>query len=59
MMLMYLQTQEQSLLLLYKAINVHKSCLKKKNWGYNIIWLEDYYCQMALIYVIWTYAYLY
>lgn len=27
MMLVYLQTQEQSLLLLYKAINVHKSCL--------------------------------
>lgn len=27
MMLMYLQTQEQSLLLLYKAINVHKLCL--------------------------------
>lgn len=32
MMLMYLQTQEQSLLLLYKAINVHKLCL---NGGKN------------------------
>lgn len=27
MMLIYLQTQEQSLLLLYKAINVHTLCL--------------------------------
>lgn len=30
-----------------------------KTWGYNIIWLEDYYCQIALINVILTYAYLY